>query len=267
MLNIFGFGMNKENAQQSNTGQPVDDSAFSRLKVFLGKLEERAEEITREVEESAQIIADADTDPYKRSFLQFKSAIIAQFTQIIQKASSTYQSRVIPAARGMEMLEIAPYYGDWNARMVDRMQKLFNEVLERDLEKEYTDAMEEYKLSINTFHCTQCGAKLDIDKFYFQSTYITCTYCQTQNTFNPGSKARMIEHIVQPLARARYKTLYQLYQEKKAQTSKKLARMEYETYLNALIEEMNSILPGMAEQHQNYRARMLADFENEILPW
>lgn len=267
MLNIFGFNKNEETSQRDNIQQPETSTPFGRLQIFLGKLDDRAQEIAKEVEESAQLIADADTDPYKRSFLQFKSAIIAQFTQIIQKASSTYQTKVIPSARGMEMLEIAPYYSDWNARMVNMMEKLFNGVLERDLEKEYALTMEEYNLAVDAFHCSQCGAKLDINRFYFQSSYITCEYCQTQNTFDPGSKARMIEHIVQPLARARCKDLYQIYQDKKTQTSKRDARDEHEAYLDALITEMNSILPGMEQQHQSYRARLVRDFENDILPW
>ncbi|MGO1243968.1 hypothetical protein [Sphingobacterium sp. JB170] len=267
MSNIFGFNKEKK-TDRDDKAQPLEStSAFSRFQVFLAKLDERAQEIVKDVEESAQIIADADTDPYKRSFLQFKSAILAQFTQIIQKASATYQTKVIPAARGMEMLEIAPFYGDWNARMVDTMQKLFHGVLERDLEKEYAQAMDEYNSAVHTFSCMQCGAKLEIDKFYFQSSYITCTYCQTQNTFNPGTKARMIEHIVQPLARARCRESYQLYKEKKELTSKKDAKKEFHAYLDALIDEMNAILPGMSQQHENYRTRMLADFENEILPW
>src|SRR5690606_6388543 len=129
MFSIFGTNK-KENSNSNDGGAPIDSSSvFGRFQIFLKKLDERAFDIAREVEESAQLIVDADTDPHKRSFLQFKGAIIAQFTQIIQKASSTYQTNVIPAARQMEMIEIAPFYADWNAKMVEKMNNLFHGVL------------------------------------------------------------------------------------------------------------------------------------------
>ena len=45
------------------------------------------------------------------------------------------------------------------------------------------------------FCCTQCKAKLTIKDNFFRSYYVNCDYCQTVNTFEPGTKVRNLEHF------------------------------------------------------------------------
>jgi len=244
-----------------------NNTITARATTFFKKMEARAGEIMEEAKISGQLVADADKDPYKRSYLQFKGAIIAQFTSIIQKGSTTFQTQVMPNARGLEMIALSQLYNDWNAKIVSMMNHAFEQVEERNLEQEYADIMESYRLAIEKFVCKQCGAKLTMDKFYFQASYIACEFCNTQNTFDPGSKARMMEHIARPLAASRCLKQYERFLEERSQSGRKAAASAYEDYLKAMIQEMDNLLPGLSEQHQNFYERMMNDYNKLGIAW
>lgn len=239
----------------------------ARARTFFTKMEERAQQIMEEARASGQVVADADSDPYKRSFLQFKGAIIAQFTVIIQKGSTTYQTQIMPNAGGAEMITLSQLYSNWNTKIVTMMNSAFDGVVERNLEQEYKDIMESYNLARDKFNCKQCGAKLTISQFYFQASYITCEYCQTQNTFDPGTKARMMEHIARPLAASRCLEQYELFREERAKGGARAATPVYEAYLKAVIHEMDELLPGLHEQHQHFYNRMMNDYHKLGIAW
>lgn len=268
MWNVFNFKkMNGEEGGRDEHARANQTALMQRAETYFGKLEARCEEILAEVKESAQLLADADTDPYKRSYLQFKSAIIAQFTSIIQKGSDTFQNQIMSKASSLEMMQVSQLFNDWQSKVVGMMTHAFDDVIERDLEKEYTEMMEEYEAARNAFHCKQCGAKLQLAQFYFTATYLTCEFCQTQNTFDPGSKARMIEHIARPLAESRCKVEYEAYRHRKSEVGQKEATADYEKYVQAMIAQMDSILPGMEEQHRNFYNRLMNDYNNWAVPW
>jgi flagellar basal body rod protein FlgB len=257
MMSFFNF--NRKNKQ--TTDLISETPLTQRLQTFLDKLHVRAEEMHAEVQVAAQSVADADTDPFKRSFLQFKSGMIAQFNAILQKGSTIYQGEVLPKASPMELMTLSQMFNDWHVAVLNMMTSAFDHVVERDLEREYIETMEEYNRYKDRFHCKQCGGKLEIDSFYFTATYIACPYCRTQNTFDPGTKVRMIEHLARPLAEHRCKTLYDRYQEHRDQFGAKSAFDSYREYVYAFISEMDRILPGLEAQHQNFRDRLLRDYE------
>lgn len=268
MWNLFNFKKtDAEDAQDRGDTKTKQTDLMQRAETYFGKLDARCHEILAEVRESAQLLADADTDPYKRSYLQFKSAILAQFTSIIQKGSDTFQNKIMPKANSLEMMRVSQLFNDWHSKVLDMMTHAFDGVMERNLEKEYAEMMEEYEAARNAFHCKQCGAKLRIAQFYFTATYLTCEFCQTQNTFDPGSKARMIEHIARPLAESRCKIEYEAYRHRKSEVGQKEATADYEKYVQAMIAQMNSILPGMEEQHRNFYNRLMNDYNNWTVPW
>ena len=240
----------------------IDTPLMERAKQFFGKLQQRADELAQEATESGQLIADADPDPFKRSFAQFKGGIIAQFTAIIQKGSETFSSQVIPKAGFHEMAGLSSLFTTWQRHVMDQMTSVFDNIVERDLEKEYADTQTEYTAACERAHCKQCGAKLEIRQFYFMSTYITCGFCQTQNTFDPGTKARMMELLARPLAELRCKTQYDQYRGERNRVGKEAAEPFYDAFARALTAEMDRILPGMEEQHQNFYRRLMAEYVN-----
>lgn len=240
---------------------------IDRANTYFHKMEVRSQEIMDEVKETGQLLADADSDPYKRSYLQFKSGIIAQFTAIIQKGSETFQTQILPKANTFEMVTLSQLYNTWHTKVLNMMTNAFDGVMERNLEKEYTEIMQAYNLIREKFNCRQCGALLEIKGLYFTATYLTCGFCQTQNTFDPGTKARMIEHIARPLAESRCKEQYEIYRQKKSTEGHKAASAEYEKYVKAMIKQMNKILPGMEAQNQNFYNRLINDYTNLLVQW
>lgn len=262
MRNLFNF--KTPGTETSKTNGSV---LIQRAQTYFNKMEQRCEEILHEVKESAQLIADADIDPHKRSYLQFKGAILAQFTSMIQKGSHTYRTQMLPKASTMDMMYLGQLFNKWHSKTMDIMTHAFQDVLERNLEQEYAQIMDEYHRSCAAFHCKQCGAKLEINQFYFTATYLSCDFCQTQNTFDPGTKARSIEHIARPLAESRCKQEYEIYKQSKSSVGQKSARADYEKYVQAMIHQMNIILPGMEQQHQNFHDRLMNDYDNLPIPW
>ena len=257
MMSFFNF--NKKNKQ---TADLISETPLTqRLQTFLDKLHARAEEMHAEVQVSGQSVADADTDPFKRSFLQFKSGMIAQFNAILQKGSTIYQGEVLPKASPMELMTLSQMFNDWHIAVLNMMTSAFDSVVERDLEREYRETMEEYNRYKDRFHCKQCGGKLEIYNFYFTATYIACPYCRTQNTFDPGTKVRMIEHLARPLAEHRCRGRYQTYKQERKLLGAKGAEESYRAYVLALIGEMDNILPGLETQHQNFCNRLLDDYQ------
>jgi len=257
MMNFFNFNKEKNQATDSTGGTPLTQ----RLQTFLGKLHARAEEMYAEVQDAAQSVADADSDPFKRSYLQFKAGMIAQFNAIMQKGSGVYQKEVVPKASPMELMALSQLFNDWNISVLNMMTSAFDHVVERDLEREYTEIMEEYERYKDHFHCKQCGGKLEIQTFYFTATYIACPYCRTQNTFDPGTKVRMAEHLARPLAELRCRGSYETYKQQRKLLGAKGAEESYRVYVRALIDEMDNILPGLETQHQNFCNRLLDDYQ------
>lgn len=254
-------------APQDDKKNSQKEDVIQRAQRFFQQLEQRAAEVAEEAKESAQLLADADTDPYKRSYLQFKGAILHQLTAIIQKGSDTYQHKIIPQASSQQMMVLNQIFQHWNQQTLQLMTQLFEQVEERDLEKEYAAIMAEYQDVIEDFTCRQCGADLQIDQFYFTATYLPCPFCQTQNTFDPGTRARQVEHMAQRLAEARCKDAYLIYREKKSTEGQAAARDRYAEYVQAVVAEMNRILPGIEKQHQNYYTRRMSDYDHLPIGW
>jgi|SRR5690606_14182304 len=258
------LNMGKKQHGRAEDATP-DAPLVERAKQFFGKLQQRADELAQEATESGQLIADADTDPFKRSFAQFKGGIIAQFTAIIQKGSETFSSQIMPKAGFHEMEGLSSLFTTWQRHVMGQMTGVFDNIVERDLEKEYADTQAAYTAACERAACKQCGAKLEIKQFYFMSTYITCGFCQTQNTFDPGTKARLMEHLARPLAESRCKALHDRYREERNRAGKEAATPFYEAFAKAMTAEMDRILPGMEAQHHHFYERMMHEYINHHL--
>jgi hypothetical protein len=67
--------------------------------------------------------------------------------------------------------------------------ELFGEVAEHLL----ADAREEARERV--FACTRCGARLQLPASIFSSVHVCCEYCRAVTTFEPGTRARLVEHF------------------------------------------------------------------------
>ena len=253
----FLFG--KKNQHHSPENPPTD--VVSRLRIFLDKLGVKAEELYQATQENAQAVADGDSDPYKRSFHQFKAGVIGQFQVLLQKATSTYETQVLPKARLFEQTEASLLFSQWHSKVLNQMTTAFDGVQLRDLEKEYQEIMDDYNRTKDSFYCTQCSGKLEINELYYISTYITCPHCKTQNTFHPGTKTRMLELICRDLAELRHRGLGEKHKADRDANGAKAALSSYRSYMRAVFDEMNRIQPGMEAENEKFYQRLLTDYE------
>ena len=196
-----------------------------RFRVFIEKLTERAESLAKETSDSIQEIYDEDADPYKRSFGNFLMGVKGQFKGIIDKAEEVFKQQIKPNAPSFlktqtpegEFQEqwfrkIHDDFEKWKDMMRDLAESIENQVKKPSAEEKFREIVEEYNAVKDKFHCSQCGANLEIKELYFISTYITCPYCQTQNTFVPSDKMREFEFVAKDFAEEKTREEEKLYE-------------------------------------------------------
>ena len=196
-----------------------------RFRVFIEKLTERAESLAEETRGAIQEIYDEDADPYKRSFGNFLMGVKGQFNGIIDKAEEVFKQQIKPHAPSFvktqtpegEIQEqwfrkIHDDFEKWKDKMRDLAESIENQVKKPSAEEKLREIVEEYNAVKDKFHCSQCGANLEIKELYFISTYITCPYCQTQNTFVPSDKMREFEFVAKDFAEEKTREEEKLYE-------------------------------------------------------
>lgn len=279
---------------------------------FIDKLESRMDELcTAALPELQQVLIE-DEDPHKRTFLRMQAGIRGQLDNIREKIREVGKEKVggffddyIDDAWDSSDLRHRLY--DFRSLCVDREEafekrckawlKQIDKAGERDLEAEYQAILDEHAALRDGFSCRQCGAPVVVDKIYFITTYLTCPNCHTQNTFEPGTKARGLEGLARDLAEARtehllaaseaeHKREQKLFMkihenrsrgddspataaERKAQNevwqkereaALLKAHAAYETYLRAMFDVWNSIVPDLAEHNERFYQRMLEGY-------
>lgn len=279
---------------------------------FIEKLEARMDELcTAALPELEQVLAE-DQDTHKRTFLRMQAGIKGQLGNIREKIREVGEEKVlgffnchIDEAWGSDGLRQQLYTfrevctareNAFETRYTAWMDAL-DKAGKRDLEAEYRSILDEHAALRDSFCCRQCGAPVAVDKLYFITSYLVCPHCRTQNTFEPGSKARGLDGLARELAEARTehllaaseaerqreRTLYMKIHENRARAddspamaaSRKVqneawqkereaavrnAHAAYETYLRAMFDEWNSIVPDLAEHNERFYQRMLEDY-------
>lgn len=163
-------------------------------------------------------LQDFDTSGFATAW----QGIESQMKDLIAKVDDTWQDKVSPAfdeIKDREEAAIEEAEGDLEAYH-ERFYPIMNAAqdkgrnLQHQLDKELhryqviTFAEAGRKLSTRAreilsggFSCSQCKAPLPVQQQFFRSYYHNCDYCQTVNTFEPGTIARNVEHFaMHPLA-------------------------------------------------------------------
>ncbi|MGN7810305.1 hypothetical protein [Flavobacterium sp. 22076] len=313
MFGLFNKSKNKEN-QANQTNQVSRESypewyaelqeSQQRWFAFLEKLEAKMEELAvAAIPELKQLLQD-DEDMYKRTFQRVYSGINGQLNNIREKARDTHEekidsiyydldSRVSVLDKNHDLLSdfrsaCSDRYNDFDDKY-DYWRKQIEKTQERDLEIEYKKILDEYETIKSKFNCTQCGGNIEIEKIFLIETYITCPYCQTQNTFAPSTLGRNLQNIAKELAEQRTAHLYDAYESEKdkerdlyhkrhelslstihesdkkvlAEIQAKMDDLEeqrqvaiknapklYQVYLRAMYDEWNKITPDLKEHNE-----------------
>ena len=204
-----------------------------------------------------------------------------QFKGIIDKAEEVFKQQIKPHAPSFlktqtpegELQEqwfrkIHDDFEKWKDKMRDLAESIENQVKKPSAEEKLHEIVEEYNAVKDKFHCSQCGANLEIKELYFISTYITCPYCQTQNTFVPSDKMREFEFVAKDFAEEKTREEEKLY-EKISSSDAASAEEEFLAYFlwrAAVWKIVADTVPTFAEANKKVFYREMDDllFDDEF---
>lgn len=247
---------------------------------FLDKLEQRMDELCSSALPEIREVFNQDKDPYKRAHGHMLLGIRGQISQMRNKANAVREEKIthfidvvkagLPDFISFSGREYHDKLMVFRINCINRHQIFedkiarYNTLLEQatggqDLETAYQQELEAFENIRDKFSCKQCGGQLTISKIFFIAAYITCPYCQTQNTFTPSTGAQMVLHRARSLAEQRTAHLLKFYEESKPEN-----KSLYRQYLRAMFNEWNKIVPDMTEENEKFYQRMLQDHLNSI---
>lgn len=229
---------------------------------FLNKIEERFEEFASQIKDLFPLVFEA-SDYNTITFLNAWTGFYSQAQDLITKIMDTWHAKVEKTflKTGLSMDD---------EEFIAERNKGLN--LEYALEKKlracevntFASIAHElleivYKDLSKNFSCSQCQAALEVKKDFFRSYYSTCLYCQTVNTFEPGIKARNIEHFaIDAIGNEAAHEQMEAYEYAKFQnylTDKKIFRKKeilnlYKEYLIPFLKKRIEIIPEYADRYE-----------------
>lgn len=241
----------------------------TRWNTFLGKLEEKADELIAGIRTEGKILWQDKADIYHQTYYRFRSGMQGQLKSIYSKAHDTYEAQIHQHGH-----HLASTYHRWEERIRQKEEAAVNEAESEDLEIKYQEILAEHAAIKEKFSCIQCGGKLVLDKIYFITTYIKCDQCQTQNTFEPSTMAKSLEGLSKPLAEQRCKHLYDQYlqhvhhpryddPQKRAKKEAEVAY--YQEYLRGVFDEVHKIVPDLKVQNERFYERLMEEYRRDNL--
>lgn len=228
-----------------------------RWKTFLNKIESKANDFFSSIREQAlPMLRKNNGDPMPVGTALH--AINLQLIELCRKIDDTWSGQVEGAFRneGKSDNEIEKH-------RIEGEHVQFNLHREfRLLEADVNHQMAKHILSLaaasksSTLNCSQCSAPLVIPEHTYMSEHITCMFCQTVNTYEPGTYQRMVgtfcaEHL------ARWEALDLLKQEIEIQRevnllrggalekAKQRLREAHEAYSKKYIDELKKYRPNL----------------------
>lgn len=246
---------------------PDLESLKSRFEIFIGKLLAKATELEEEAKLAAQLVYDEDPDRYKRAYGQFKLGIEGQFNSLISKATAIFDEQIHPIRSSTGYSNANTWYSEVsnslrNFEDVARQKAInvFKDVKEISNEVYLQEILKEYEAIKEAFTCSQCGANLRIDQMYFVSTYITCSYCQTQNTFVPGTIMTQLEGLARDLAEERLQPIKDEYENNRHSILNKEEKLfQYLFYRAYVWLEKSKIVPIYTDSYSRVYLREIHD--------
>ncbi len=234
----------------------------NRWNSFLKKIEERFTEVLEKTEAALPLLFEA-TDFETTTFSNAWQGIYSQASNLIYKIDDTWHEKVGEAFENAGI--------DFNSnRFIQERNKGYQ--IKFDLEQK----LKSYEVEIfanaakmlvekvkdvlsQDFCCSQCQAKLPIKDNFFRSYYSTCEYCQTVNTFEPGAKARNVEHFAihalgEEAALEHYLQYEQLkfqnYLENHEVNGKDQLIKQYRKYVEAYLKKRIEIIPDYSDRYE-----------------
>ncbi|CAD0005578.1 hypothetical protein [Flavobacterium salmonis] len=253
---MFGL-FNKEKEEETTPEWSAElQESQQRWFAFLEKLEVKMEELTTAAITELKQLLEEDEDLYKRTFRRVYAGVRGQLNNIREKARDTYEEKInrIYYDLNSQVSVLSKHHdllSDFRTACSDRHNEFerkfehwsdqIEKTQERDLEIEYQKILNEFETIKDKFSCKQCGGNITIDKIFLIETYISCPYCQSQNTFAPSTQARMLQNIARGLAEQRTVHLYEAF-ETENNKERELYHQRHELSLSKIHETDSRVL-------------------------
>ncbi|WP_108867042.1 hypothetical protein [Aquimarina aquimarini] len=238
------------------------DETQNRWDTFLNKITKRFEEILDKAEVALPLVFEA-TDLEVNTFLNAWQGIYSQASDLIYKIEDTWYEKVQETFENVGIeFGSKPLNQERNKGLLikfDLEQKLKSYEVKIFSNVANTLLVAVKDILSKDFCCTQCQAKLPVKDNFFRSYYCTCEYCQTVNTFEPGTKARNVEHFTLDalgeeaalqhyLQYEHYK--FQNYLHNKKVYKKEELTSEYQKYVEAFLKKRIEIIPEYNDRYE-----------------
>lgn len=171
------------------------NDVIARWDKFLASIESRLQEVLAEARQGcAMLLQQSDHDTMAMSTAWTAMEIRAK--ALAGKVSETWDEKVEPA---FEQADASPpSIAAQREKGHALMRRIDLEVERTRIEVFATAAREVWQRAVaevpRTLACTQCAAEFPSPQSIV-AVNVTCQYCKAVNTFEPGMRARMIEHF------------------------------------------------------------------------
>lgn len=314
-MGLFNRGNSQEDKEGSVALKGELEALENRLDAFLVKLDERVEILLSGfIAEAPSVMAEDDR--FGQAYYRFSSAMKGQAANMREKVQEVRDKQIEPVfCRYIDTFSVssdahrilydwrhrcARKVDDWEERLQNRVDQAIEEVERKDYEPIFQQMMDTYWQQCKVVNCKQCGAKLDIQQVYYYSAYVACTYCQTQNIFDPGTTARDLEQTARKLAEQRSKHLLDAHELKKNEERELYSQMHelqvtlstqqfltksgpvydqiraleakrvqaekdapelLDQYYRSIFDELNKLLPDLNDHHEKFFRSLQANYQ------
>lgn len=203
--------------------------------VFAERLEQRVKEFVEASIPELQEAYKNDTDVAKRGYQRLADSVEGQIDSVRKKADITYDKRVEDYYEwafevlnssdedSLQGLEDTAHQMEMKCqerykkleKVLDEWSKKVTDTSDENLESKYQAILDEYEQIKDKFTCKQCSSPITIPHIFLTTTYVECSSCQTQNTFEPSSRSRELDYLGQELAEQRMAHMYKAYEDEK----------------------------------------------------
>lgn len=243
----------------------------ARWTSFLDKLEARERELLAQSGQALPLLVELqkfDTTPFANAL----TAVRVQCIELVQKIDHTWSGQVEAAFEaalgdGPERYAVIAEErarGSERARAMDRALKRAEITIAADAARRLL--AEARKVLEKKFACSQCQAPLPVRQQFFRSHYVTCDYCRTVNTFEPGMIVRMVEHFaVHALAEEEALEPYLRHLDaEQARPSPRERALRYAEYVDAYLRARCRLIPDYEQDLEKDRQAKLDAFIKSV---
>ncbi len=242
----------------------------NRWNKFLTQIENRFNESLQQAEEASfELLKESNYD-YNQTMQAF-AGMKGQIQNLIQKIDQTWDNKVRPqmedAFENTNWVNESRKGSELSEKLWENLRE-FQLILEGKLSQIYYDHA--IKIADADFHCSQCKAKLQINKRIFHSQYVTCNYCDTVNTFEPETKYSQIgwgivENIVKSNLLKEEKELAKAYHNIKENSHfGKVSEQDWENYKTQYLAYHERFFKERIKLNSEYEQRFEEDMQRKL---